>query len=67
MTPALELRAVEAGYGPFRALFGVTLSVPPGGAVALLGANGAGRPRLPGWRAACWCRHRARSTWTAGT
>jgi branched-chain amino acid transport system ATP-binding protein len=43
MTPALELRAVEAGYGPFRALFGVTLSVPPGGAVALLGANGAGK------------------------
>ena len=43
MTPARELRAVAAGYGPFRALFGVTLSVPPGGAVALLGANGAGK------------------------
>ncbi|MDP7541680.1 MAG: ABC transporter ATP-binding protein [Acidimicrobiales bacterium] len=43
MTPALELRAVEAGYGPFRALFGVTVSVPQGGAVALLGANGAGK------------------------
>ena len=42
-TPALELRGVEAGYGPFRALFGVDLTVPVGGAVALVGANGAGK------------------------
>ncbi len=42
-TPALELRGVEAGYGPFRALFGVDLVVPTGGAVALVGANGAGK------------------------
>jgi branched-chain amino acid transport system ATP-binding protein len=39
----LELRNVSAAYGPFRALFGVSLSVGPGEAVALLGANGAGK------------------------
>ncbi|HEX6417542.1 MAG TPA: ABC transporter ATP-binding protein [Acidimicrobiales bacterium] len=43
MTPVLELRDVSAGYGPFRALFGVSLAVAPGEAVALLGANGAGK------------------------
>jgi branched-chain amino acid transport system ATP-binding protein len=41
--PLLELDAVDAGYGPFRALFGVTLAVPEGGAVALLGPNGSGK------------------------
>jgi branched-chain amino acid transport system ATP-binding protein len=39
----LELRNVSAAYGPFRALFGVSLTVGPGEAVALLGANGAGK------------------------
>jgi branched-chain amino acid transport system ATP-binding protein len=43
MTAVLELRGVEAAYGPFRALFGVTLAVAPGEAVGLLGANGAGK------------------------
>ena len=41
--PVLELRDVDAGYGPFRALFGVSFSIPQGQAVALLGANGAGK------------------------
>ena len=41
--PLLELREVEAGYGPFRALFGVSLAVRPGAVTALLGANGAGK------------------------
>jgi branched-chain amino acid transport system ATP-binding protein len=41
--PALELRAVEASYGPFRALFGVSLRVVAGSATAVLGANGAGK------------------------
>ncbi len=41
--PALELRDVHASYGPFRALFGVSLRVQPGAAVALVGANGAGK------------------------
>jgi branched-chain amino acid transport system ATP-binding protein len=40
--PLLELRSVDAGYGPFRALFGVSLVVRPGSVTALLGANGAG-------------------------
>ncbi|MEX2257058.1 MAG: ATP-binding cassette domain-containing protein, partial [Acidimicrobiia bacterium] len=44
--PLLELRDVEAGYGPFRALFGVSLSVDPGSVVALLGANGAGKTTI---------------------
>jgi branched-chain amino acid transport system ATP-binding protein len=43
VTPLLELVDVEAGYGPFRALFGVSLEVPSGSAVALLGPNGAGK------------------------
>ena len=44
--PALELRGVFAGYGPFRALCGVSLSLPAGGALALLGANGAGKTTI---------------------
>lgn len=41
--PVLSLRAVDAGYGPFRALFGVNLDVGPGEALAVLGPNGAGK------------------------
>jgi branched-chain amino acid transport system ATP-binding protein len=41
--PLLELIDVHAAYGPFRALFGVSLTVPEGSAVALLGSNGAGK------------------------
>jgi len=43
MSPLLELRGVSAGYGPFAALFDVSLSVGEGEAVALLGANGVGK------------------------
>jgi branched-chain amino acid transport system ATP-binding protein len=45
-SPLLELHDVHASYGPFRALFGVSLSVPQGSAVALLGPNGAGKSTL---------------------
>ncbi len=41
--PLLELDQVEAGYGPYRALFGVSFVVPAGSAVALVGPNGAGK------------------------
>jgi branched-chain amino acid transport system ATP-binding protein len=41
--PMLELEGVDASYGPFRALFGVSLTVPANSAVALVGPNGAGK------------------------
>ncbi len=41
--PLLELRNVEARYGPVKALHGVTLDVGEGEVVAVLGANGAGK------------------------
>ncbi|TML29641.1 MAG: ABC transporter ATP-binding protein [Actinobacteria bacterium] len=43
MPPLLELRGVEARYGPIKALHGVSLHVEEGEIVALLGANGAGK------------------------
>jgi branched-chain amino acid transport system ATP-binding protein len=43
MPPLLELRDVDARYGPIQALHGVTLTVDEGEIVALLGANGAGK------------------------
>ena len=42
-TPLLELRDVEARYGPVKALHGVSLAVAEGEFAALLGANGAGK------------------------
>jgi branched-chain amino acid transport system ATP-binding protein len=39
----LELHDVEARYGPVQALRGVSLEVPEGSVVAVLGANGAGK------------------------
>ncbi|MFI5043585.1 MAG: ABC transporter ATP-binding protein [Acidimicrobiales bacterium] len=41
--PVLEFDDVDAGYGPFRALFGVSFSIRPGSAIALVGPNGAGK------------------------
>ena len=42
----LELRDVSAGYGTFQALFGVSLEVDAGEAVAVIGPNGAGKTTL---------------------
>jgi branched-chain amino acid transport system ATP-binding protein len=39
----LELEDVRAGYGPTSVLHGISLSVPEGEVVSLLGANGAGK------------------------
>ena len=41
--PALEAEQISAAYGPYRALFGVSITVPAGGVVALLGSNGSGK------------------------
>lgn len=41
--PLLELRNVDAGYGPFRALFGVSFAIKEGAVLALLGSNGGGK------------------------
>ena len=43
MTAILELENVRCGYGQTSVLHGVSLSVPEGGVVSLLGANGAGK------------------------
>src|SRR6058998_3519140 len=43
MTALLELENVRAGYGPTSVLHGVSLDVPEGSVVSLLGANGAGK------------------------
>jgi branched-chain amino acid transport system ATP-binding protein len=42
----LELSNIDAGYGAFQALFGVSMSVKAGEAVAVIGANGAGKTTL---------------------
>jgi branched-chain amino acid transport system ATP-binding protein len=41
--PILEVRGLNAFYGPIQALFGLDFAVAEGGATALLGANGAGK------------------------
>jgi branched-chain amino acid transport system ATP-binding protein len=41
--PILQLLNVESNYGPVQALRGVTLAVPEGKIVTVLGANGAGK------------------------
>jgi branched-chain amino acid transport system ATP-binding protein len=43
MAALLEMEDVRAGYGPTSVLHGVSLSVPEGEIVSLLGANGAGK------------------------
>src|SRR3954467_7006386 len=44
--PMLELSGIDAGYGGFQALFGVSMRVEAGEAVAVIGANGAGKTTL---------------------
>jgi branched-chain amino acid transport system ATP-binding protein len=44
--PMLEVRELEAGYGPIRALDRVSLDVGEGELVAIIGANGAGKTTL---------------------
>ncbi len=42
----LEVRKLDARYGDFQALFGVTMGVAEGEVVAVIGANGAGKSTL---------------------
>jgi branched-chain amino acid transport system ATP-binding protein len=42
----LDVAGLDVRYGDFPALFGVSLSVPEGGALAVVGANGAGKTTL---------------------
>ena len=53
--PLLELRDVGASYGPYQALFEVSLTVRAGHALALVGANGAGKSTVA--RVATGARH----------
>ena len=43
LTPMLEITALEVRYGGIRALNGLSLKVPKGSIVTLIGANGAGK------------------------
>jgi branched-chain amino acid transport system ATP-binding protein len=44
--PLLELDGIDAFYGDFQALFGITIEVEEGEMLAVIGANGAGKSTL---------------------
>jgi branched-chain amino acid transport system ATP-binding protein len=46
MSELLQVRALDAFYGDFQALFGVSLQIEAGQVVAVIGANGAGKSTL---------------------
>jgi len=46
VVPRLRIRDLDAGYGRVQVVFGLSLDVAPGEAVAVLGPNGAGKTTL---------------------
>src|SRR5262249_908548 len=44
--PLLTVRALDAHYGDFQALFGVSMTVAEGDVIAVIGANGAAKSTL---------------------
>jgi branched-chain amino acid transport system ATP-binding protein len=44
--PLLDIRALDAFYGDFQALFGISISIPTATVVSVVGANGAGKSTL---------------------
>lgn len=46
MTPDLEIKNLQAGYGDIQVLWDVTLTVPGAGISVLIGSNGAGKTTL---------------------
>jgi branched-chain amino acid transport system ATP-binding protein len=46
MTAQLDVRALDAFYGDFQALFGIDLELRQGETIAIIGANGAGKSTL---------------------
>lgn len=44
--PLLEVAGLDAAYGDFQALFGISLQIDAGEVVAIIGANGAGKSTL---------------------
>jgi branched-chain amino acid transport system ATP-binding protein len=46
MSAGITVEALDAGYGDFQALFGVSMEIPAASTVAIIGANGAGKSTL---------------------